>query len=123
MAPLKHDLNDEKPVCICINGNTLTVSPETVQVSIDDKTRVHWFLCGEGVIDSITFKKNHPEPFKADHIVPKSKTHVLSDIVVDRQHEGKPFQYNVVVTPKGKQQISIDPEVQVMPYPLRPPKK
>jgi hypothetical protein len=119
MAHLNHDLNDEKPVCIYINGTTLTVSPEAVQVSIEQHTRVHWFLHGEGTIDSITSKTNHHDPFQKDHDYATSKTHVLSDIVVNPDYKGKAFQYNVVVTPKGKKSISIDPEVQVMPYPLK----
>jgi hypothetical protein len=119
MAHLNHDLNDETPVCISINGTQLTVSPPEVQVWIEKHTRVHWFLQGEGTIDSIKSKNNHPDPFQNDHDYAASKTHVLSDIVVNPQHKGKAFKYNVIVTPKGKKPISIDPEVQVMPYPLK----
>jgi hypothetical protein len=123
MAPLNHDLNDEQPVCISVIGSTLTVSPNTVPISIQLKQRVHWFLSGEGLIDSIKFKKDHPEPFRSDHNVPGSHRHVLSDIVVKQQHAGKHFPYTVVVTLPSGQTISLDPDVEVMPYPLAPSKR
>jgi hypothetical protein len=114
MTRLSHDLDDEQPVCISVKGDTLTVSPDPVPISIMAKHRAHWFLCAEGTIDSIKFVK-HPEPFQADHNVPKSKRHVLSHTVVDTKHVGQRFKYTVFVTlPNGKK-ISLDPEVNVMP--------
>jgi hypothetical protein len=110
MAPLSHDLNDEQPVCISIKGDTLTVSPDPVPISIMAKHRAHWFLSGEGTIESITFASGNG-PFKAAHNVPKSKRHVLSDTVVDKTHAGKTFKYTVVVSGK----TPLDPDVQVMP--------
>ena len=110
MAPLSHDLNDEQPVCISIKGDTLTVSPDPVPISIIAKHRAHWFLSGEGTIESIKFASGNG-PFQAPHNVPKSKRHVLSDTVVDKTHAGKKFKYTVVVSGKPP----LDPEVQVMP--------
>ena len=115
MAPLSHDLNDEQPVCISVKGDTLTVSPNPVPISIMAKHRAHWFLCGEGTIDSITSKTNHPVPFQRDHTYPTSKTHVLSDIVTDATHKGKTFPYTVVVIPTRGKPITLDPDVHVMP--------
>lgn len=113
MARLSHDLSEEVPVCICIEKDTLAVDPDTVPISIKGKHRVHWFLCGEGTIYSITFVSGNG-PFEAGHNVPTSKKHVLSDTVVNKSHEGKKFKYTVVVTSGGKQ-IKLDPDVHVMP--------
>jgi len=114
MANLSHDIDEELPVCILVKGDTLTVSPETLPMSVKDKHRAHWFLAGEGTIDAIEFDGGR-HPFHADHIVPKSKRHVLSHPVSDTKHIGKKFKYAVFVAlPNGKK-ISLDPEVHVMP--------
>ena len=114
MALLSHDLDDEQPVSIRVEGNTLAVHPENVRVSVQDKHRVHWFLSGEGTIDSIEFEKGR-HPFQAGHHHPKSKRHVLTHTVVDKAHVGKKFKYTVAVTlPNGKQ-VLLDPEVHVVP--------
>ena len=113
MSTLSHDLDEEQPVCITVKGETLTLSPDPVPISIKEKHRAHWFLAGDGTIDSIEFEKGR-QPFQAGHIVPKSKRHVLSHTVVDTTHVGKKFKYTVFVTlPSGKR-ISLDPEVHVM---------
>lgn len=36
MAPLSHNLDDEQPVCISVTGNTLTVYPGPVPISIQE---------------------------------------------------------------------------------------
>jgi hypothetical protein len=114
MAPLSHDLDDEQPVCISVKGKHLTVYPDPVPISIDKKHRAHWFLSGEGTIDSITFASGNG-PFQAPHNIPKSKTHVLSDTVINRSHIGQRFKYTVVVTVGGAQLPPLDPDVHVMP--------
>ena len=114
MAILSHDIDEELPVCIMVNGDTLTVSPDSLSLSVKEKHRAHWFLAGEGTIDAIEFDAGR-HPFHADHIVPKSKRHVLSYNVSDAKHIGKKFKYTVhVALPNGKK-ISLDPEVNVMP--------
>jgi hypothetical protein len=114
MAALSHDLDEEQPVCITVKGDTLALSPDPVPISIKEKHRAHWFLAGEGTIDSIEFAPGR-HPFRAEHHVPKSKKHVLSRPVVDTKHAGQRFKYTVFVTlPSGKR-ISLDPEVHVMP--------
>ena len=114
MANLSHNLDEEQPVCISVKGDTLTLSPDPVPISINDKHRAHWFLAGEGTIDSIKFESGR-HPFQAGHHIPKSRKHVLSDTVVDKRHIGQKFKYTVAVTlPSGKQ-ILLDPEVHVMP--------
>ena len=114
MARLSHDLDEEQPVCITVKGDTLTLSPDPVPISIKDKHRAHWFLCGAGTIDAIEFEKGR-HPFQADHIATESKRHVLSHPVVETKHVGKSFKYTVFVTlPNGKK-VSLDPEVHVMP--------
>ena len=112
MAHLSHNLDDEQPVCISVKGNTLTVYPDPVPISIKAKHRVHWFLSGDGTIDSITFASGNG-PFQAAHNIPKSKKHVLSDTVINTSHVGKHFKYTVVVTPPGGKPISLDPDVEV----------
>ena len=114
MAALTHELDEEQPVCITIKGDTLTVSPDPVPISVNEKHRVHWFLSGEGTIDSIDFE-NGRHPFRAEHRVTKSKRHVLSRPVVDAKHVGKQFKYTVFVTLANGKQISLDPQVNVMP--------
>ena len=115
MARLSHDLDDEVPVCISINGTALTVAPDPVPISIKGKHRAHWFLRGEGTIDSITFASGNG-PFQAGHQVPKSKRHVLSDIVTNPDHlKTKRFKYTVVVITNTGKQIPLDPDVDVMP--------
>lgn len=111
MPSLSHDLDDEQPVCINLQGNTLTVAPDPVPISIQGKHRAHWFLCGDGTIDSIKFET--VDPFQKGHHVPKSKKHVLSDTVVNASHVNKRFKYTVVVTPRGGTPISLDPDVHV----------
>lgn len=114
MANLSHNIDDEQPVCITVNGDTLTVLPDPVPISIQQKHRAHWFLAGEGTIEAIEFDQGR-HPFQAGHIVPKSKRHVLSHPVVDTAHAGKRFKYTVFVAlPNGKK-VSLDPEVHVMP--------
>src|SRR5664279_2148024 len=114
MPNLSHDIDEELPVCIMVKGETLTVSPDTLSVSVKDRHRAHWFLAGEGTIDAIEFDQGR-HPFHAGHIVPKSKRHVLSHHVSDAKHVGQKFKYTVFVTlPNGKK-ISLDPEVHVMP--------
>src|ERR1035437_4154033 len=76
MAPLSHDLDDEQPVCISVIGGTLNVFPDPVPISIKEKHRAHWFLAGDGVIDSIKFASANG-PFRGGHNIPKSKKHVL----------------------------------------------
>ena len=120
MARLSHNLNEEKPVCIHIIGRQLIVDPPTVVVSIPKRTRVHWFLVDAGRIDEITFKSKHPAPFHHDHDYASNKTHVLSDVVMDQNHNGKTFPYRVVVTPKGGTPITLDPDVEVEKYPWGP---
>jgi hypothetical protein len=114
MANLSHDIDEELPVCIMVKGETLTVTPDSLPVSVKEKHRAHWFLAGEGTIEGIEFDQGR-HPFHADHIVPRSKRHVLSHHVSDAKHIGKRFKYTVFVTlPNGKK-ISLDPEVNVMP--------
>ena len=114
MSNLSHHIDDELPVCITVKGETLTLVPDTLPMSVKDKHRAHWFLSGEGTLDAIEFD-NGRHPFHADHIVPKSKRHVLSHHVSDTKHVGQKFKYTVYVTlPNGKK-ISLDPEVQIMP--------
>ena len=112
MAHLSHDLDDEQPVCISVKGNTLTVSPDPVTISIQAKHRAHWFLSGEGTIDSVKFAPGL-DPFRAGHNIPKSKKHVLSDTVINASYINKRFKYTVVVTPLGGAPISLDPDVEV----------
>jgi carotenoid cleavage dioxygenase-like enzyme len=112
MAKLSHDIDDEQPVCIHLKGSTLTVSPDPVPISVQARHRAHWFLAGDGVIDSIRFEPGG-DPFRAGHIVPASKRHVLSDTVVDAKHVGKRFKYTIVVTPAGGTPITLDPDVDV----------
>ncbi|HEX7671203.1 MAG TPA: hypothetical protein VF395_16530 [Polyangiaceae bacterium] len=112
MAHLSHDLDDEQPVCISVKGNTLTVYPDPVPISIQAKHRAHWFLAGEGTIDSVTFAPGL-DPFQAAHNIPKSKKHVLSDTVINKGHVGKHFKYTVVVTLPGGKLVSLDPDVEV----------
>ncbi len=114
MANLSHHIDEEQPVCIAVKGDTLTLSPDPVPISIKDKHRAHWFLAGEGTIDSIEFEKGR-HPFQAGHNVAKSKRHVLSDTVTDTSHVGKRFKYTVFVTLANGKKISLDPEVNVMP--------
>ena len=114
MPALSHDLDEEQPVCITVKGDTLTLSPDPVPISIKDKHRAHWFLAGEGTIDSIEFDKGR-RPFQAEHIVAKSKRHVLSHTVVDTKHVGQRFKYTVFVTLLNGKKISLAPEVNVMP--------
>jgi hypothetical protein len=124
---LSHYLDEEKPVRIHIIGKQLVVDPEDVPVWIERRDRVLWFLVGEGRIDKITFKgdhhSNHPAPFNKDHDYAADGTHVLSGLVEDTKHKGKAFRYKVVVTPKGGKPITLDPSVQVQPYPWKPIKK
>lgn len=114
MPPLSHDLDDEQPVCISVKGDTLTVFPDPVPISIKNKHRAHWFLSGDGVIDSIKFASGNG-PFQAAHKIPKSKRHVLSDTVTNKDHANRRFKYTVVVKPPSGKAISLDPEVEVMP--------
>ena len=114
MASLSHDLDEEQPVCISIKGDTLTLSPDPVPISIKDRHRAHWFLAGEGTIDAIEFDQGR-HPFHAAHIVPKSKKHILSHHVSDAKHAGQKFKYTVFVTLANGKKISLDPEVHVMP--------
>jgi len=114
MANLSHNLDEEQIVCVTVKGDTLTLFPDPIPVSIKDKHRVHWFLSGEGTIDAIEFDKGR-HPFQAEHNHAKSKKHVLSNTVVDTKHIGQKFKYTVFVTlPNGKK-ISLDPEVNVVP--------
>ena len=115
MAALSHDLDDEQPVCIAVQGDTLTLSPDPVPISIQAKHRAHWFLAGEGTIDSIEFDPGRHPFHAAGHIVPKSKKHVLSHTVTDARHAGQRFKYTVSVTLANGKRISLDPEVHVMP--------
>ena len=114
MANLSHHIDDEQPVCIMVEGDTLTLSPDPVPISIKDKHRAHWFLAGEGTIDAIEFDEGR-HPFQAGHIVPKSKRHVLSQTVGDPKHVGQKFKYTVFVTLSNGKKISLDPEVHVIP--------
>jgi hypothetical protein len=114
MAPLSHDLDDEVPVCISIEGNSLSVAPDPVSISIKERHRAHWFLRGEGTIDSVKFDSG-TGPFKAEHNVPKSKKHVLSDTVVNKSHVGKTFKYTATVTTSGGKRLVLDPGVIIMP--------
>lgn len=111
MAPLSHDLDDEQPVCISVTGNTLAVYPDPVPISIQSRHRAHWFLSGEGTIESVKFES--VDPFRAGHNIPKSKRHVLSETVVNKGHVGKRFKYTIVVTLPGGKAISLDPDVEV----------
>jgi hypothetical protein len=114
MANLSHHIDEEQVVCITVKGDTLTLSPDPVPISITDRHRAHWFLAGEGTIDAIAFDKGR-HPFQAEHLHAKSKKHVLSHTVVDTKHVGQKFKYTVFVTlPNGKR-VSLDPEVHVMP--------
>jgi len=114
MPNLSHNIDDEQIACISVKGDTLAVSPDPLPISIKDKQRVHWFLCGDGHIDGIEFDKGR-HPFQAEHNHARSKKHVLSNTVVDPKHVGKKFKYTVFVTlPNGKK-ISLDPEVNVIP--------
>jgi hypothetical protein len=114
MPNLSHDIDDELPVCIMVKGESLSLSPDPVAISVKDRQRAHWFLAGDGVIDAIEFDKGL-HPFHAGHIVPKSKRHVLSHHVSDTKHIGKKFKYTVYVTLSNGKKISLDPEVNVMP--------
>ena len=113
MPTLSHDLDDEQIACVMVKGDTLSVFPDPVPVSLKDKQRVHWFLAAEGQIDAIKFDKGHP--FHGEHIVPKSKRHVLSHHVSDAKHVGKKFKYTVFVTLASGKKVSLDPEVHVIP--------
>jgi hypothetical protein len=121
MARPPRSVTAQKPVIIYNTGDSLTVVPNRVPISIQKQEQVHWFLSGEGSIVSITFKKNHPAPFCSDHNSPVLHRDVLSDVVKDGHHGGHVFRYTVVVAtaPDGKQ-LSLDPEVHVQPYPLDP---
>ena len=114
MPILSHDIDDEQPVCIYVKGETLAVSPDPVPISVKDKHRAHWFLAGEGTINAIEFEPGR-HPFHAGHIVPKSRKHVLSHHVSDATHAGKKFKYTVFVKLSSGKQVSLDPEVHVMP--------
>ena len=114
MPKLSHNIDDEQVACIHVKRNRLSVSPEVVPVSVKGKHRVHWFLAGDGTIDDIAFKKGK-HPFRAGHIVPKSRQHVLSHPVSDRKHVGKRFKYTVFVTLASGKKVSLDPEVNVLP--------
>lgn len=114
MSNLSHNIDEEQPVCVTVKGDTLTVSPDPVLISVTEKHRAHWFLAGDGTIDAIEFDEGR-HPFQAEHIVPKSKRHILSHPVVDTKHVGKKFKYTVFVTPAGGKKVSLDPEVHVMP--------
>ncbi len=122
MARPPHSLTAQQPVIIHNTGDSLTVLPNRVPISIQKQERVHWFLSGEGSIVSITFKKNHPAPFCSDHNGPVLRRDVLSDVVKDGHHGGHIFKYTVVVTTPDGKQISLDPEVHVQPYPIDHPK-
>lgn len=114
MPNLSHHIDEEQPVCITVHGDTLSLSPDVLPVSVKDRHRAHWFLAGEGHIDAIEFDGGR-HPFHADHHHARSKKHVLSHHVSDAAHVGKKFKYTVHVTlPSGKK-ISLDPEVHVMP--------
>jgi hypothetical protein len=114
MALLHHDLEDEVPVCIVLEKDTLKVVPDSVPISIKGNHRVHWFLHGEGTIDSVKFDSG-TGPFHAEHHAPKSKKHVLSRRVVDTNHVGKKFKYTVFVTTSAGKKISLDPDVHILP--------
>ncbi len=114
MPALSHDLDDEQIACVHVKGDTLSVSPDKIPVSVKDKHRVHWILAGEGTIDAIEFE-NGKHPFHADHIHPKSKRHVLSHHVSDAKHVGRSFKYTVFVTLANGKKVSLDPEVNVVP--------
>jgi hypothetical protein len=113
MANLSHHIDDEQIACILVNGDTLSVFPDPVPVSVKDKQRVHWFLAAEGHIDAIAFDQGHP--FHADHHHAKSGRHVLSHHVSDAKHVGKSFKYTVFVTLANGKKVSLDPEVNVVP--------
>lgn len=113
MPNLSHDIDDEQIACIMVKGDTLSVFPDPVPVSIKDKQRVHWFLAAEGHIDAVQFDKGHP--FHAEHTAAKSKKHVLSHHVSDSKHVGKKFKYTVFVTLANGKKVSLDPEVHVVP--------
>jgi hypothetical protein len=117
MPQLSHDLDHEKPVCIRIEGETLVVTPEDVEISISGKERVHWFLSGDGRITSIHFDDSAlPHgPFHKPHLMPREKRHTLSECVVDHAHAKKQFKYTVHVTTSNGKQLSLDPAVNVMP--------
>ena len=67
MANLSHHIDEELPVCITVKGETLTLSPDTLSVSVKDRHRAHWFLAGEGTIDAIEFDQGR-HPFHDGHI-------------------------------------------------------
>ena len=114
MPNLSHNIDDEQIACILVKGDTLSVFPDPVPVSVKDKQRVHWFLAAEGHIDGIEFDKGR-HPFDAGHIVPKSKKHVLSHPVSEAKHVGQSFKYTVHVTLANGKKVSLDPEVHVVP--------
>jgi hypothetical protein len=114
MPNLSHDIDDEQVACIHVNGESLSVTPDSIPVSVRNKHRVHWFLAGDGTIEAIAFDGGR-HPFLAEHIVPKSKKHVLSHPVSDAKHIGKKFKYTVFVTLAGGKKVSLDPEVNVTP--------
>ncbi len=114
MPILSHDLDEEQIACIHVKGDALSVSPDPIPVSVKDRHRVHWFLAGDGTIDAIAFEKGK-HPFHADHLVAKSRKHVLSHPVSDPKHVGKSFKYAVHVTLAGGRKLSLDPEVNVLP--------
>lgn len=120
MARLDHDLDEEQIVCICITGKEPVVIPKDVKIWIQRKNRVHWFLCGEGTIDAITFEEGR-DPFHAKPNSSQSKTHVLSDTVTDGKFQGQHFSYTITFTAKGlrRQSVVVDPGVDVQPYPAR----
>ena len=114
MPNLAHDIDDEQVACIHVKGETLSVSPDSIPVSVKAKHRVHWFIAGDGTIDAIEFDQGR-HPFHAEHILPKSKKHVLSHHVSDAKHVGKTFKYTVFVTLANGKKVSLDPEVNVTP--------
>ena len=114
MPNLSHNIDEELPVCITVTGDTLTLSPDSLPMSVTEKHRAHWFLAGDGTIDAIEFDGGR-HPFHAEHIVPRSKRHVLSHHVSDTKHVGQKFKYTVHVTLANGKKISLDPEVHIMP--------
>jgi len=76
------------------------------------KHRAHWFLSGEGIIDSVIFAPGL-DLFQAKQNIPKSKRPVLSDTVINKSHVGKRFKYTVAVTLPGGKPIALDPDVEV----------
>jgi hypothetical protein len=107
------------PVNISTNPDfTLDFDPPTVGIHLHADW-VDWSLVGDGKIDWVRSKKNHPKPFPKDHKYSGDGKHVVSDIVVDGTCVNQKFPYEARVTVNHKKYYG-DPNVEVMPPTVGP---